>query len=277
MTLVIDPDRAVILAALGLENNPVMAWYNYIDNATISGFSPAADGAAENAKTGATWNFYSPSTSSGSAWLQMDFTSNVLPSFAALAGHNLGSTGAIVSLQYTLNNGATWNDSGAGSVVATNDDPIGFRLKGTIGATRWRFYITSFSGTLAVATVFLGEEFIFDRRFYGGFSPVLTPSEIELNVNRSIGGQLLEGHVRFQGSSLSATLDNLSAASCRSAEYLALQEGFNKGDPVYFAWRPTKYPQDFYYGWKSGSGLRPTNNGVRDLMRLQISMDVYDA
>ena len=278
MTIATAPSRASILA--DQVNNPFVAHVNIGATATLGGTAGVTGGGASNAVNGNTYSYWLPNVTSTTANLRFTFGSARTVSFAAIEAHNLADYGATISVQRSTDGGVNWNDAGAGPVTPADNRAIAWRMV-TVGndAADWRFQITGLTSgdDIAIGVAFLGDELVIPRRLYQGFSPILTPTEVGLQSNVSVGGHLLGSSVVQQGSTLQADITNVDPSFLRGADWLAFQRAFNRGTPAFFAWRPTKYGTDLHYIWRDGQVIRPTNSGPRDLMALQIAARAYEA
>jgi hypothetical protein len=204
----------------------------------------------------------------------VDFGSATSISFAALAAHNAGTLDATVAIQHSPDN-VTW--TAADDDTPADDTPIAFRFV-AISRRYWRFTFNGLTAgdPLAIGVAFLGNETIIPRRFYQGFSPIITSTEVALQSNVSVGGNLLGSTVVGTGSTFSATVGNVDATFVRGADFVAFMTAFGRGSPFFFGWRPAKYPQDLHYAWRDGDVIRPENSGPRDLMSFSINARAYD-
>lgn len=270
--------RAADLAANGEENNPFVAHTNAGASATLSGTAVLTDGAATNAFTGTTYDYWLPNVSGTTAELEMQFGADASYSFAAIAAHNLSDYGATVSVQNSAD-GITWADAGAGTVTPADNAPIAWRMAASGNdADYWRFYITGLTASdpIYIGVAFLGNDLVMPRRFYQGFSPVLQPTEVALQSNVSEGGNYVGSSVVRRGSTLQAQFDYLAPAFVRGTGFQAFQTDFNNGAPFFFGWRPQKYPEDLHYCWRTGNVIRPENTGPKDFMGYQFSARVHE-
>lgn len=268
--------RAIQLNAEGLDNNPFIAWANLAKGKTYSGTTTLADGSAANAFAGTTYDYWMPDVSGATATLIVDMGAATACDFAALAAHNLKDWGATVALAHSPDN-STYTDCGVGTVTPGDNGPVVFRF----GSTSRRYWRWTFGGLtagddIAVGVAFLGAETVIPRRFYQGFSPVITPTEVQLQSNVSVGGNLLGSTVIGTGSVVSATVNNVDPVFIRGAAFLDFMAKFNRGQPFFFGWRPVKYPGDVHYCWRDGAVIRPTNSGPRDLMSFALECRAYD-
>ena len=279
MTFLRGSALAASLEASGEENNPVIAWDNFASPSTpvksTSVGTEQADGAAENAVTGTTYDYWSAEEDSGEACLQVVFAGARNITFAAIAAHNLGTLGATVEVQYSTNSGADWTTVAAGSTDPEDDQAIAWHFTNVL-ADYWRLRVTGLGANdiVSVGVFFLGQALVVERRIYQGYTPPLTPTEVDLQSNVSAGGHLLGSSTVFSGSRAQASLSYLTPAFVRGASWLLFQAHFNGGGGFFWAWRPQKYG-DLFYGLREGNAIAPTNAGPRDLMAVDLQMRFY--
>lgn len=277
--IVISPARASALATAGQADNPFLAWENLGASATVTGTTPITGGEVANCLTTSTYDKYrAVENGGGFVILSFDFGTATEISLASLAAHNLFTLGASVEVQRSPD-ASTWTDGGAGLVTPDDNSPIVWRMATGVSARYWRFVVSDIPTGLRadIGVAFLGNDLVIPRRFYQGFSPVITPTEVELQSNVSVGNELLGASVIGRGSSLSVSLTYVPETFVRGDDWIAFQRYFNDGGPAFFGWRPDKYPQDVYYMWRSGGVIRPTNSGPRDLMAIEMAAQVHNA
>jgi hypothetical protein len=275
--IVTSPSRAATLTLADQANNPFVAWDNLAATATLSGSAPASDGAFANAVTGTTYDFFTPASGSGTVEFRVKFGGARAITFAGIAAHNLGEHGLSARVQYSLNNGATWADGGAGVVSPDEDSPIGWRMDGEVSADFWRIAVTGGSAgrVPSLGVVFFGDDLVIPTRIYEGFAPRITPTEVALQSNVSIGNHLLGSSVVFTGSKITADFTLVPPTFIRGG-FKPFQTEFNQGKPCFFGWRPEKYAEDLHYGWRDGGVIRPDNTGPKDYMGFNLDMRCHD-
>jgi len=268
--------RDISLVNEGVQNNPFAAWENKAAGKTYGGTTALAAGPAANAFAPGTYNYWLPDVTTTSATLTVDMGAAVSARFMALEAHNVGTLGATVAAQHSPD-GTTWTDCGAGSATPDDDRALAWRLA-DISRRYWRWSFTGLTSgdPLAVGVAFIGEDMVFPRRFYQGFAPVITPTEVQLQSSVSVGGNLLGSTVVVSGSTMQASFQNIPAAFVRGDDFKSMMRAFNRGFPMFFAWRPLKYGQDLHYIWRDGATIRPDNAGPRDLMAFGIEARVYE-
>lgn len=279
MTIAISTARRAHLQQWGMEQNPFVAWDNFGAQATLGGTSVLTGGERANAVTGSTYDKWRPDVTGANAYLSFDMGAPVSVSFAAIAAHNLSAFGGDVRVQSSANS-ITWADAGAGLVTPSDNTPIAFRMVTSGSAFRyWRFAFGSLTAgdLLSVGVAFIGTDLVIPRRFYQGFSPILTPTEVQLQSNVSVGNELLGSSVVGRGSTLEVDVANVPPEFLRGDDWLAFQRHFNDGGGSFFGWRPEKYPEDIHYIWRNGATIRPVNSGPRDLMSIRMEAQAHNA
>lgn len=278
MTIATAAARTTELA--GQTDNPFVAWDNKAAGAgvTYTGAATLAGGAASNAFNGSTTEYWLANVTTTTAGLWVVFPTAVTVNFVGLAAHNTATLGATVRVQRSTDGGTTWNDAGAGTITPTDNSTIGFRMKSTGNdATHWRLWWSGLTvgAPLAVGAAFFGNEIVMPTRFYDGFSPAITATEVQLQSNVTVGGNFAGQSVVATGTTLKADFQHLDPAFVRGT-FLPFQSAFNRGNPFFFAWRPATWATDLHYCWRDGEVIRPTNAGGLNLMGLSISARAYE-
>jgi hypothetical protein len=264
--------RDIELVNQRVQNNPFVAWLNLGATATLGGTAVLAGGERANAVTGSTYDKWRPNVTGTTAALSFDFGTSRAIGFAAIAAHNAETHAATVELQTSPDNSAWTTVESAVAFAGV----MAFRVTGS--ARYWRFNFTGLtaSDALSVGVAFMGLELIIPRRLYQGFAPIITPTEVQLQSNVSVGGELLGSSVITRGSTLSANITLVPPAFIRGADFKAFQTAFGEGKGFFFAWRPAKYPEDVHYCWRDGAVIRPDNSGPLDFMSLSINARAYN-
>ena len=282
MTIIQTAARIAELTAMGQTNNPFVAWNNVAAASTsvLGGTATLTDGAAANAVSGTTYDYWLPNITGTTAQFSVKLPAAVTLNCVGLAVHNLSTLGGSVILNRSTDGGATWSASGlGGSITPTDNGPIVFRTASTgFDAADWRLNFTGLtaSAPLYVGVMFFGNDTVFESRFYSGFAPPIAPSEVQLQSNVSVGGNLLGNSIVAQGTTLSAQFRLLPPSFVRGA-LLPFIPHFNAGKGFLFAWRPTTYADDVRYCWRDGATIRPTNSGPRDFMSVEMGMRAYES
>lgn len=279
MTIVISTSRAADLAANEEQNNPFVAFDNIAIGATLGGTSTLADGARANAVTGSTFDYWLPDVpGSGVATFEIQVSSQTV-SFVGIEAHNFSDYDATVRVQHS-SDGASWADAGVGAVTPSDNRAIAFRMAAA-GADYpyWRLRISDLTANdpIYAGVIFFGSELVFPRRFYQGFAPIITPTDVRIVNNISDGGQFVGSSFVANGSSLEASVNHVSPSFVRSGQFKRFMRHYNKAKPFFFGWRPDKYAGDLHYCWRNGNALRPVNSGPAEFMSFDLSASVYEA
>jgi len=276
MTILIDPTVASALSLAGTENNPIVAYDNAADDGTLSTSGGTEVEAAALAGTGTTFDAWiATGTGGGFAFLQLVLPSPQSLSFAAIAAHNLGTLGVTVRIEYSLNSGSTWLDSGAGAVNPADDQAIAFYFD-AVSTDYWRVTVSNAVALdVEIAVVMFSNPITIEQRIYQGYAPPITPNAVDLQSNVSEGGNLLGSAVVRKGSRASAGLTHITPTFLRGSTWTGFQEHFNGGGGFFWLWRPTKYG-DAFYAWRDGGVIAPTNSGPKDYMSFNLGMRFYD-
>lgn len=281
MTVVRAAATTTSLTAAGTQDNPLIAWYNRAADATniatVVG-TEQTDGEATNLAYASTYDQWSALANvGGSAYVRFYFSSAVNVSVCAIAAHNIGTLGGTVDWQYSTDGGSTWNDTAAGSTSPSDDQAIIWHHP-AIDAADWRLRVTGLTGSVDIVTVgvaFISYSLIPGDKFFQGYTPPITQTNVALQSNVSEGGHFIGSSVVRKGSSASATLQHLPGSDVRANSWKNFQRYFNEGGPFFWAWRPGTYG-DAFLAKRNGDEIRPTNSGPKDYMSAVLNMSFYD-
>lgn len=272
--IVTSDRRKLSLHLAGEENNPFVAFQNLAETATLYGSLVLPDGARANAVSGTTFDYWRPDVLGSEAILAADLGATKTVSFAGIAAHTLGQLGASAVIEHSAD-GSTWTDSGAGAVSPTEDAACGWRME-PVAARYWRLRVTGFAplDPVAVGVFFLGNELIMPDRTISGAAPAIRATEVQLQSNVSVGGNILGSQVIAQGSTVSLSLQRVPADFVRDS-LPPFMDHFGAGKPFFYGWRPTEYPADLHYCWRSGGPIRPAMTGTLRFMSVEWEARAY--
>lgn len=277
MSLTISAARSAAMASAGTTNNPILAYDTILTAGTTALDAGTADVdlPVANAFSGTTFDYASITPASGAVEISKNYASNRLATFAGIVGHNLGTIGGSVAFESSSDGGFSWDDCGCGTISPTDDKPIGMYFN-QLAKVDYRFNFTGLStNVLRVAVLWAGRVITVPIRAYQGVAPILAPNNVSLQSSVSVGGNLLGSSVVSRGSSFGLNFDNVDETFVRGdlAEMIPV---FNEGNPIWIAWRPTKYAEDLHYCWRDGDVIQPTNAGPRDLMSFSLNVRVFE-
>jgi hypothetical protein len=277
----IESALAEDLADAGTLNNPLICWNNFLEASgvtlTTDGGTEQDDGAAINATTGTTYDYWKAVPSGSAVNLQFDFNATRSPDFAAISAHNIADLGGTIAFQRWT--GSTWTGVGTGAVTPTKNEAIGFYFEES-GSTRWRLRITNVSSNqeVQIGVIFVGRALQVPQRIYQGYDPHLRPNMVDLNTNVSEGGNLLGSTVVRKGLMLSAEISHIQPSFSRNENsvdgFLRFVDHYNAGKGFYWAWRPGTYG-DLYWAWRNGPTISVQNSGPKNYQSFGLNMRAY--
>ena len=211
------------------------------------------------------------------------------PSAEMLAGADLGSSRSVscaalvgpidpnVSIEVQSSADRTsWATRFGSNTTRVGKDACIVRFP-AFSARYWRVRLTpSTQGPVLLSHLVFGNYTVMERPFFSGFAPIITPTQIDLHTNVSVGGNLIGSSYSSAGATIEFTASNLSPLFARET-MLPVLETWNTGNPLFFAWRPMSNSEDSYYIWRGAqdSVVTPAYSGVNDLMDLSFSGRVY--
>lgn len=253
----------IIDSALTNPDHPRICYNNLSAAATVTASTEASGFAKENVQNALTWNFWQPTTQT--SFLEFDFGSPTAIDYIGIAGHNCGTQGNTINIQY-------WDGLSPGSWVTidtttpTDDSVILFLF----ASSNHQIFKVEFTGGSVpnVASIFMGNQLTMQRTIYGGHSPVTMSKKTVIRPNKSEGGQWLGRSTIRQSAIVNAEFKNLTASWFRANFEPFMNDAID--DPFFFAWRPTTYPTELAYCW-TGGDLTASNMGQADLMQVSLS------
>ncbi|MDA0780679.1 MAG: discoidin domain-containing protein [Rickettsiales bacterium] len=250
----------VIDGSLVNPDYPRVCYNNLSAAAAITASSEATDFDKENVQDGLTSTFWKPT--SQDSYLEFDMGSATTIDYIGIAGHNCGTQGNTINIQYW--DGASWQT--IDTITPTDDSVILFLFE---SQNRQIFKIEFTGGSVpSVASIFMGVQLVMERQLYGGHTPIIFAKQHVIRPNISETGQYLGRSVVREGAFLRADFPNLTAAWVRTNILPFIEDAVD--NPFFFAWRPTSYPDEVCYCWTDGD-LSASNMGQRDLMQFSIN------
>lgn len=184
----------------------------------------------------------------------------VFPSARTVTGYaiyatTLAAAGATIQLQYSLDGGGSWLDYEVPE-APTDTSPI-YRSRDAVSAARWRWEIVC-ATDVYIGVLSFGEEFVFQRGTWVGFSPPLLARDTTLTNNMSQGGNWL-GRTRIRnGAEFQFDLDRLTAAWVRTVWYPFVLHAETR--PWFLLWNKGEYPAEAAFCWSEGAIQKPSNS-----------------
>lgn len=233
---------------------------------TFTASSTAAGFAASSVAEENTYQEWKAGSTSASLTVDMGAAKSL--DTLALASVNLGTVGAKVQAQYSLD-GVSYSTLATSATLAT-DWPVAVLTAAPISARYIRFNFDQ--APLPSAPVVIGVAAAGLRlEFPGWLAPDFTrPADalvIEAQPSQSLEGHYLGTIIRRKAGRLSPRLSPLSRAWA-NANLAPFRRHYDDARPFFFAPSPAAFPGDLVYGWR-GQGaaeLRPAiMSGGRDV------------
>lgn len=235
---------------------------NWLTAGTVTASSTATGYFADAPDNSLTYEVWKPSALLAT-W-ELAWGAAQTADYCAIAGHNFGTNGNTVTVQYDVAGTGTWVT--AVTVAPADDSPL-FCIFEPVAAKKWRISISG--GTAPeVAVVRFGVALQMYRPFYGGFSPVFMNRQSIVRSNASERGQWLGRTTIRTDISGQYSWSNLPEAWVRANIYPLIKA--LESDPMFIAWRPGEN-NDVDYAWTTEAVAAPSLAGVRDLMTFSIS------
>lgn len=187
--------------------------------------------------------------------------------YIGLAKHNLGSTGATLKLQSSLD-GVTWEDV-TEEIAPATDFAVMYRFEG-ITSNYFRLYITPGTAAPELAVFYLGLLLVGERRIYVGHTPLTLGRNQIVTTGRSDNGAFLGRIKRREFLQSSVSFSHLTPDWYRTKFDPFAEASAER--PFFWAWRPGGYPLEVGYAWVQG-GITPSNQLANGMMQVSFTME----
>lgn len=226
-------------------DHPRIGWRAITGDAI--GTNPRAGFSRENALDPRTAIAWSP-TGAAPAQIGVDAGESVTASYCGVAGHDLGTQNASVSVQRWT--GSSWTNI-IGSQLINRDDAILF-LFAPVDASRFRLNISSADNPVRIGHVRFGMVTEIPRRSgYGGTTPISEGRRYDYDALRTNNGAFLGRSIVSTSLQFQVSVQHVSE-TWRASEWVPFREHANRGDATFFAAdRPIDYPEDVAYAWSN--------------------------
>lgn len=269
MSVVISPN--IVLSADELtagvnSNNPRIGWQTVLTEANVSADEEASGFLVTrlvNPATHLRWKGTTPGDQNVTIALSGGAqTAN----YFGIAGHNLGTAGATVTLQGS-DNGSDWSDL-HDAILLADDFVFMFEFEDA-SHSFFRLHLEGMSAAPEIAVLYIGQVLRLQRRIYVGHKPLVLNISSRVSSGYSEDGRFLGRILRSQKLESSVSLNNLTPTWVRSA-FLPFQR-FGVDEPFFFAWRPGDYPNEVGYCWLVGD---PSTVNERPNGMMQLEMNI---
>ena len=253
-------------------DNPIIGYVNQVTASNISATTAAAGFPASNVanvSTNLRWEGV-PASPATEDILTAAVNSVEQLEYLAIAKHNLGTIGATVSVEGSVNLSASpvvWTEL-VGPAVLAGDAPALFRFTPqALDGIRLR--IQPGSAAPSVAVMYAGPLLTLQRRIYVGHTPSNYGWKSKIVNNRSESGNFLGRILLNQFVQNKVSMENVTPEYFRSFLVPFLEASFT--DPFFFAWRPETYSDEIAFAWMTGD---PTvsNAQANGLMNVEFDL-----
>lgn len=258
---------SVVLSPTGAVDarNPRIGWHNLVSATNVSADEEAEDEPAVNIANPATYLRWRGETTNEQS-VQVSLTAARDVNYFAIAKHNLGSSGATLTFQYSTD-GSTWIEVTAPQVL--NTDYVVMHEFDPVFASFFRLLITPGSEPPSIAVLYIGETLVLQRRIYVGHTPMPFGRKTTVSNGRSESGEFLGRVLRREFLESSADLKNITPQWYR--QYMEPFIKSARTQPFFFAWRPQSYPGEVCYAWLSDDA-RMSNQLPNGFVQCSFSM-----
>lgn len=244
---------------------PLIAWDNRLRAGALTASSESDDGAAANALTGTTWDYWVPEALP--ATLEVELPAAAACDCCAIAAHTCGTSATAVICEYRV--GGDWVE--AASAIPADDEPL-MLVFPEATASRWRIRLEG-GVPPAIGVAHVGLALVMERGVVGPYVPTTLAGEVELLANRSLGGQFLGSTILRRGARTEVAFAPLTEAWVREV-LEPFRRHFDAGGGFFLAWSPIGRPHDV--GWcqrqpGEGTELRPQ---YREDLTMDVTMRV---
>ena len=203
------------------------------------------------------------------AWWQITFTSPVLLSWAAIAGHNLATNGNRIRLRVPQLIDDTLDRTlpGTEAYEPTDNSPI-LWLFAPISVSRIRFDMTNFGTPPRIATLQCGRIMEFPQKAdYVGGAGLREYVQTQYFSNQTAGGNFVGRRIKRVSFAPEMTVQHMPEAFMAS-DFNGFRQ-HARSEPFFIADRPGTHPESVVYAWLQGE-VMPT----RDLSNAAVSRSV---
>lgn len=235
----------IITPTISKPHYPRIGWDNKVTASNVS--------AASETTAGPATNLANPDTVGG--WISGSTAEQLVTvtgltgesDYIGIARHNLGSTGATVSVEgLTAESSPSWVEVFEGALFA-DDAPVVLQFEKDF-YTGLRVRIIPDGTAPRAAVLYAGELLAMQKGLQPGHTPLSKGQDTELATGRSEAGEHLGAIV--VGQSLSSRADfRLLTAAWYAENMASFIAAANLGAPFFFAWDPENHPEDVAYCW----------------------------
>lgn len=194
---------------------------------------------------------------------QVEFAAPGAFNYIGLARHNLGS--AAITLTVEGYDGMDWTAL-TEELEPADDSPI-LALWAPAEYLGYRLNFGAGEAAPRIAVAYLGNILALPRKIYVGHTPVVMGVEEVASTGTSESGEFLGRLVMSEYRATQIGQANLLPAFYRAS----LRPWVESRDPFFFAWRPSAYPAELGYVWRTGTA-NPVNQRPNGMMSISLNV-----
>jgi hypothetical protein len=251
-------------------NAPIIGQHSIVTRQNISASVAAIDGSPVTELANSATHLKWQSSTAAVQYLNVsDFAGEI--DYVGIAGHNFGSTGAIVSIEGNRESDGN-GDPGWFTIIPEfrkiDDKPILCQL-GLISLASLRVKIQPNGIAPEASVLHVGRKLLVERNIYVGHTPITLGRRVRVSNGRSESGNFLGRTIRGRSAQTSVTLQNLTPTWYRRFFDPFVEE--TEEGCFFFAWRPADYPLEVGYCWMLDDPI-PTNQGSNGMMQVNLAL-----
>jgi hypothetical protein len=229
-----------------------IGYENFFTSGTVTATSEATGFEKENGYDWLTTDWWKP-TAGGTYYLTVDMGAADSADYVGIAGHNLGTESAQVTVQYSSDNfAADIND--AYTLEAVSDDTTYIKRFTSQSARYWRLKVVSTNAAL-IGQVSIGARLDIPNLPEPGFRPPQFSSSNRILNSETDGGQFVGRSKISEGAEFTIPMLFLTPSWVRT-NWPTLEDHINLY-PFFYAWDYDDYPLESSYCWTQGDSHVP--------------------
>lgn len=246
-------------------HHAAILYRNVLSEGTLSASSETADGAAANALGPQTYDYWTPT--SVPATLAVALSAAAECDACAIVAHNLGSTGATVTVQHY--DGAAWVTDA--EITPTDDSDI-LVIFEAAESDQWRIRVTTAVASIGVAMI--GPRLLVEGGARVGYTPINLAAVVELAPSITVKGQYVGTFVKRHGAktTVALALQTKEWVEDTAAEFI---DHFNEGSPFIWASCPDLLERDLGYCWRAADVLQIVYTAGAQWAEISMGVQAY--
>ncbi|MBA7559888.1 hypothetical protein ES708_01506 [subsurface metagenome] len=222
---------------------PKILYDSLLERATLSATDTAAGYDVDNITDLRPYTLH-VFNAAGTKYITADYGPDVSADCLAIAGHNLGTAGATVSVEYSSDNfSADTNEALAG--FQPSDDLALMKGFTSAEAPYWRIKIVTAAVAAQIGVALLGEILTFERWPQSRFDP--DALKIVASSETSKAGNMLGATLQYVTRNISLSFANITPTWIANTFKPAWDAHLELLKPFFFAWDITNHATEVYF------------------------------